>query len=100
MTKQERSLGELLARRDRSLESMVNKADSANTLILQSLFDRQIQEYVHTRCRVPIGVYDRWTYRLNSAIIHHPSDYDGYPNLRAQHRFISGRDDDDDQRWK
>ena len=99
MTKQERSSGEWMARRDRNLESMLNKADRANTLILQSLFDRQIQEYVHTRCRVPIGAYDRWTYRLNSSIIHHPSDYDGYPNLCAQHRFISG-EDDNDQRWR
>lgn len=92
MTKQERLVGEMIALHDASLESIMNKSDKAHRLIEQSLFDRQIQEYIHRQYRIPIDRLDRSVYRLNSVIIHHPSRFDGYDGFLDQHRFLSDLD--------
>jgi len=94
MTKKERIINEFIALRDRNLESIINKSDYAKTLLLQAIFDRQIQEYIHWNYRIPIEIYDRYIYRLNSLIIHNPSDFDKYQNLLDKNRFISEIEDD------
>ncbi|CAF2340575.1 unnamed protein product [Rotaria sp. Silwood2] len=89
MTKQERSISEIIALHDQNLESIINKSDYAKNLLLQSLFDRQIQEYIHLNYDIPIEIYDKYMYRLNSLIIHNPNDFDKYKNLLDGNRFIS-----------
>jgi hypothetical protein len=92
MTKQERLISEIIALYDQNLESMINKSDQTQTLLLQSIFDRQIQEYIHWNCQIPIDIYDRFMYRLNSVIIHNPNEFDRYKNLFDKNRFISERE--------
>jgi hypothetical protein len=82
-------ISEIVASHDQNLELMVNKSDNANNLLLQSLFDRQIQEYIHSNCQIPIEIYDRYMYRLNSLIIHHPSHFDKHKHFLDKNRFIS-----------
>ena len=89
MTKQERIISEIIALHDQHLEAIINKSDYANSLLLQSLFDRQIQEYIHLKCQIPIDIYDRYMYRLNSLIIHNPGDFDTYKSFLVKNRFIS-----------
>ncbi|CAF0778098.1 unnamed protein product [Rotaria sordida] len=89
MTKQERLISEIIAVHDQNLESIINKSDYAKNLLLQSLFDRQIQEYIHLNYNIPIEIYDKYMYRLNSLIIHNPNDFDKYKNLLDKNRFIS-----------
>ncbi|CAF3406406.1 unnamed protein product [Rotaria socialis] len=92
MTKQERLLSEIIALHDRNLELIIDKSDSARSLLLQSLFDRQIQEYIHLNYHIPIETYDNYMYRLNSMIIHHPNDFDRHKNLSDKNRFLSERE--------
>lgn len=87
MTKQERFISETIALNDRNLQSMINKSDQSRTLLLQTIFDRQIQEYIHRCCQIPIDIHDRYIYRLNSMIIHHPNEFDLYKNLSDKNRF-------------
>ncbi|CAF3366726.1 unnamed protein product, partial [Rotaria sp. Silwood1] len=89
MTKQERLISEIIALHDQNLESIVNKSDHTKSLLLQSLFDRQIQEYIHLNYDIPIEIYDKCMYRLNSLIIHNPNDFDKYESLLDKNRFIS-----------
>jgi len=89
MTKQERIISEIIALHDQNLELIINKSDYAKNLLLQSIFDRQIQEYIHLNCKIPIEIYDRYIYQLNSLIIHNPSHFDRYKNLLDKNRFIS-----------
>jgi hypothetical protein len=89
MTKQERIVSEIIALHDKNLQSVIKKSDDAKSLLLQSLFDRQIQEYIHLNCQIPIELYDRDIYRLNSFIIHNPSDFDRYDNLLDKNRFLT-----------
>ena len=92
MTTQERLVTEIIASHDAGLQSTMNKSDKANSLIEQSLFDRQIQERIHGQYRIPIDRLDRSIYRLNSVIIHHPSQFDGYDGFLDRHRFVSDID--------
>ena len=94
MTRQERLISEMIATHDGTLASMVKKADRAKRLLLQSIFDRQIQEYIHRTCRIPIDSHDRYIYGLNSIIIHHPSSFDRVRRFSKKNRFISPRDYD------
>ena len=94
MTKQERFVSEIIALHDENLRSIIHKADRAETLLLQSIFDRQIQEYIHRICRIPIDLHDRCIYRFNSMIIHHPSDFDRVIPFPKKHRFIPSREYD------
>jgi hypothetical protein len=71
---------------------ILNKSDDAKSLVLQSLFDRQIQEYIHRYYQIPIEIYDRYMYRLNSLIIHNPSDFDKYKQFLDKNRFISEKE--------
>ena len=89
MTKQERFISEMIASQDDILALMMSKADRANSLLFQSIFDRQIQEYIHRICRIPIDLHDRYIYRLNSIIIHHPSSFDRVRRFSKNNRFIS-----------
>ncbi|UJR28407.1 hypothetical protein I4U23_009647 [Adineta vaga] len=89
MSIRERLIGERLALYDQDLELIINKSDSCKTLLLQSIFDRQIQEYIHWNRLIPIEIYDKYMYRINSFIIHHPSDFDRYENLLDKNRFIA-----------
>jgi hypothetical protein len=92
MTKQERFISKNLALYDQNLESMINKSDQSRTLLLQSIFDRQIQEYIHRNYQIPIDIHDRYIYRLNSMIIHNPNEFDRYKNLSDKNRFRESRE--------
>lgn len=94
MSKQERFISEIIALKDENLASIISKSNQANSLLLQSIFDRQIQEYIHRICRIPIDHHDRYIYQLNSIIIHHPSSFDGIKHLSKKNRFLSPRDYD------
>lgn len=89
MTKQERLISEIIALRDKNLQSIINKSDTTRTLLLQSLFDRQIQEYIHLQYRMPIRLDEKYIYRLNSLIIHNPNQFDQYKSLLDKNRITS-----------
>lgn len=89
MTKQERFISETIALHDQNLKIILNKSDSMKSLLLQSIFDRQIQEYIHSNYQIPIDIYDRYMYRLNSLIIHNPNHFYRYKNFSNKNRFIS-----------
>jgi len=89
MTKQERIISKIIALHDQNLQLIINKSDCTKYLLLQSIFDRQIQEYIHLNYKIPIEIYDRYIYQLNSLIIHNPSHFDKYENLSDKNRFIS-----------
>ena len=88
MTKQERFISKTIAMHDKNLQSIVIKSDNAKSLLLQSLFDRQIQEYIHLYWRIPIEEFDKYIYRLNSFITHNPSEFDQYESLLDENRFL------------
>ena len=92
MTKQERLISEIIALHDQNFELILNKSDYMKSLVLQSLFDRQIQEYIHRHYQIPIEIYDRYMYRLNSLIIYNPSDFDKYEQFLDKNRFISEKE--------
>lgn len=92
MTKKERLISEIIALHDQNVETILNKSDSANNLLLQSLFDRQLQEYIHSNYSIPIQVFDKYIYRLNSLFIHNPNDFDKYKSLPDKIRFISEKE--------